>query len=88
MGTENTLNNNSKRCIMSGGQKINDHGSWAGGKSKDSPLPMGNKTKHFSSAEGAGAMNEYEDTSEKIQSQQEQGIRKAEGHKQKPSYRN
>ncbi len=73
---------------MSGGQKINDHGSWAGSRSKDSPLPMNSKNKFYSSAEGAGALNEYEDTTEKIKSQQEQGIRKAESHKQKPSYRN
>lgn len=73
---------------MSGGQKIDDHGEWPGRREKGAPLPMGNKTKYFSSAEGAGAMNEYEDTSEKIKSQQDMGIRKAEGHKQKPSYRN
>lgn len=70
------------------GQKINDHSFWAGGKSKESVFPMSAKMKQYSSAEGAGAVGHYEDTTETIKSQQEQGIRKANAHKQKASYRN
>ncbi len=70
------------------GQKINDHSFWAGGKSKGSVFPEGVKHKAESSAEGAGAVTQYEDTTEKIKSQQEMGIRKAKSHMQKPSYRN
>ena len=73
---------------MSGGQKINDHKFWAGGAGKDMVMPMGVHTKSESSAEGAGEVGTYEDTTEKIKSQQEMGIRKAKGHAQKPSHRN
>ena len=56
---------------MSGGQKINDHSFWAGGKSKGSVFPDGpHKLKSESSAEGVGALNKYEDTTEAIKSQQ------------------
>jgi hypothetical protein len=73
---------------MSGGQRIDDHSFWAGGASKGSVFPEGAKVKKESSAEGAGALMQYEDTTEKIKSQQEMGIRKAKGHDQRPSYRN
>jgi len=73
---------------MSGGKKINDHSFWAGKGSGGSVLPVGCKMKQESSAEGAGGISTYEDTTEKIKSQQEQGISKAKGHAQKPSYRN
>lgn len=71
-----------------GGQKINDHKWWGGSGSNGSVFPMGAKTKMESSAEGAGAVGEYEDTTAKIKSQQEKGISKAKGHSQKPMYRN
>lgn len=70
---------------MSGGQKINDYKFFGGDGRK---FPVGNKTKMESSAEGAGALMQYEDTTEKIKAQQEMGIRKAKGNAQKPSYRN
>jgi hypothetical protein len=73
---------------MAGGQKINDRGSWAGSASKESPLPMGSKMKQYNSAEGAGAEMDYEDTSEKIKSQQVEGVSKAKARPQKPLYRN
>lgn len=69
------------------GRKINDHSSWVGSGSKGSVFPMGAKTKMESSAEGAGAVGKYEDTSEAIKSQQEIGIRKAKGHPMKSDYR-
>lgn len=69
-------------------QKINDHSFWAGGKSKDSVFPKGVHTKSMASAEGAGKEMDYEDTSEKIKSQQEMGVSKAKAHQMKAGYRN
>lgn len=73
---------------MAGGQKINDHSFWAGGRSKESVFPMNSKMKQYSSAEGAGAEMDYEDTTEKIKSQQQMGVAKAKSHQTKPGYRN
>jgi len=70
------------------GQRIDDHSFWAGSKSKDSVFPKGVHTKEEHSAEGAGAVNHYEDTTETIHAQQEMGIRKAKSHNQKAGYRN
>ena len=70
------------------GRRIDDHKSWMGSAGKDMVMPMGVKTKSERSAEGAGAVSKYEDTTEEIHAQQEMGIRKAEGHKQKPLHRN
>lgn len=69
-----------------GGMRIDDHKFFAGSGSPK--FPVGNKTKDYSSAEGAGAVGEYEDTTEKIKSQQEMGIKKAKSHPQKAGYRN
>lgn len=74
---------------MAGGQLISDHKFWAGGPGKNSVLPDGpHKTKVESSAEGAGAEMDYEDTTEKIKAQQVESVRKAKAHPQKPLYRN
>jgi hypothetical protein len=74
---------------MAGGQKIDDHSFWAGGRSKESVFPMQAKMKQYQSASpGAGAENDYEDTTEKLKSQQEAGIGKAKGRPMKPLYRN
>ena len=70
------------------GQKIHDHSFWAGGKSKESPMPMQSKMKQMESAEGAGKEMEYEDTTEKIKAQQVMGANKAKSHAQKPMHRN
>lgn len=74
----------------SGGQKIDDHSFWAGGKGKDSVFPDGpHKTKAYMSAEGAGSEMNYQDTSEKIKSAQDDAVRKAKAHQGKlPQYRN
>lgn len=72
----------------SGGQRIDDHKFWAGGKSKDSVFPKGVHTKDESSAEGAGSEMDYEDTTEKIKSMQEMNKKKIHGHAQKPGHRN
>ena len=71
-----------------GGQKIDDHSFFAGGMSKDSVLPKGVHTKHYSSAEGAGHEMDYEDTTEAIKSVQERNKSKAKAHPQKEGYRN
>jgi len=67
---------------------ISDHSFWAGGKSKGSVFPEGVKHKMESSAEGAGGLSSYEDTTETIKRQQEAGIRKAKAHPVKSDYRN
>lgn len=71
-----------------GGQRIDDHAFWAGKGSNGSVFPMGAKTKNESSAEGAGAVSKYEDTTETIKAQQNMGISKVKAHPMKPSYRN
>lgn len=70
------------------GRKINDHSSWIGAGSKGSVFPQGVKTKMESSAEGAGSLDRYEDTTETIKSQQDMTIRKAKSEPLKPGYRN
>ena len=72
----------------SGGQKIDDHSFWAGGKSKGSPFPEGDHVKTYTSAEGAGSEMDYEDTSEKIKATQDECIRKAKALPVKANYRN
>lgn len=71
------------------GQRIDDHKWWGGSKGKDSVFPDGpHKCKDESSAEGAGKLSKYEDTTEAIKSQQEMGKRKIHGHPHKPGTRN
>lgn len=72
---------------MSGGRKINDHSFWAGAKSKDSVFPKGAHTKDESSAEGAGSLMKYEDTTEAIKSVQEAGKGKVKSNPLKAGYR-
>lgn len=73
---------------MAGGQKINDHKSWMGSGSNGTVLSQGVKTKMESSAEGAGHLSNYEDTTEEIKTQQMKGIAKAKSHPMKANYRN
>jgi hypothetical protein len=73
---------------MSKPQAINDHSFWGGGRNKASVFPEGNKVKQYVSAEGAGEMMRYEDTTEDIKSQQTQGVAKAKARPMKPEYRN
>lgn len=74
---------------MSGGKRIDDHSFWAGSKGNASVFPDGpHKQKHESSAEGFGSLSHYEDTTEKIKSQQEENKRKVHSHPQKPGHRN
>ncbi len=55
------------------GKLIKDRAFWAGGAGKDAVLPDGAKSKAESSADGAGALGRYEDTTEAIKSQQVSG---------------
>jgi hypothetical protein len=74
----------------SGGQKIDDHSFWAGGKGKSSVFPDGpHKTKDESSAEGAGSLMKYQDTTEAIRATQVEDVRQIKAHPMKqPGYRN
>lgn len=76
--------------FKSGGQRIDDHSFWAGSKGKDSVFPDGpHKVKNESSAEGAGSLMKYEDTTERIKSSQEQADKHVKSHQGKlPVYRN
>lgn len=75
--------------FKSGGQRIDDHSFWAGKSGKDSRFPDGpHKTKDESSAEGAGSISRYEDTTEAIKSAQVMGEKKAKSHPLKTGYRN
>ena len=62
---------------------ISDHKFWAGGKGQDSVFPKGVHTKNESSAQGAGGISMYEDTTETIKKQQMEGIAKIHKHKMK-----
>ncbi len=75
---------------MSGGQRIDDHSFWAGAKGKDSVFPDGpHKVKNESSAEGAGSLMKYEDTTERIRASQMEADKKVKAHQGKlPEYRN
>lgn len=74
--------------FKSGGQRVDDHSFWAGKGSNGSVFPMGAKVKNESSAEGAGSVSKYEDTTETIKSQQQMGIGKAKAYPMKPGNRN
>lgn len=70
------------------GRRIDDHSFWAGGKSSGSVFPMGAKTKNESSAEGAGAVMKYEDTTEAIRATQVEGEKQIKRRPMKqPGYR-
>lgn len=69
------------------GQRIDDHKFWAGGRSKGSVFPEGAKTKDESSAEGAGSVMRYEDTTEAIKHVQTESVKHLKGRPLKPGYR-
>jgi len=70
------------------GRKINDHSSWMGKGANGSVFPMGAKTKNESSAEGAGAVMKYADTTEEIKSMQVAGAGQIKRRPLKPGTRN
>lgn len=77
-----------KGSFHSGGQRIDDHSFWAGGPGKDMVMPQGVHTKDESSAEGAGSVMKYEDTSEMIRASQEKAKSKVKSHGRKEFERN
>ena len=74
----------SKGSFKSGGQRIDDHTSWMGKPGKDMVMPQGVKTKSESSAEGAGSLSRYEDTTEAIRASQKMSDSKIKAYPNKP----
>jgi hypothetical protein len=76
--------------VVSGGRRIDDHSFWAGGKGKVSVFPDGpHKEKMESSAQVAGSVPKYIDTTEAIKKQQDDGTKQIKGHQGRlPEYRN
>lgn len=70
------------------GRRIDDHSSWVGKAEDGVVFPKGAKLKNERSAEGAGAVMKYEDTTEAIRGQQMMGDGKIKAHKPKDGYRN
>lgn len=71
------------------GRAINDHSFWAGAKGKASVFPDGpHQEKMESSAESAGSIKQYEDTTERIRGAQVAQAGKAKSLPMKPGYRN
>ena len=73
---------------MATGQKIDDHGSWIGKGANGTVFPQGVKLKNESSAEGAGEVMKYEDTSEAIKSTQNTAKAKVKARPMKDGNRN
>lgn len=74
---------------MSRAQRIDDHGSPFGNRSKNTVFPEGpHKVKQETSAVGAGHMNDYDQDTDDIKRDQTASISKAEGRRMKPGYRN
>lgn len=80
----------SKGSFKSGGQRIDDHSFWAGKGSEGHVFPDGpHKVKVESSADGAGSLPKYEDTTERIKASQVEGEKKVKAHQGRlPQYRN
>lgn len=70
------------------GRRIDDHSSWVGKAESGEVVPKGVKVKHEMGAEGDGNLSEYEDTADKIVSQQKMSVSKLKSHKQRPLHRN
>jgi hypothetical protein len=70
------------------GRRIDDHSSWIGSGSNGTVFPQGVKLKSESSAEGAGSIGMYEDTTQSIKTCQEMGVKKIKSQKPKEYYRN
>ena len=75
---------------MAGGMRIDDHQVWIGSKGKASVFPDGpHKEEMESSAEGAGTVLDYQDTTEKIRKSQVDAVKQVKSHQGKlPEYRN
>lgn len=73
---------------MSGAQRINEHSAWMGASSKDNPLPMESKEKHYSQEEGVGNLSSYEDKEQDIKAQQNADKRQQRKNPFGPGQRN
>lgn len=71
-----------------GGQKIDDYSFWAGGAGKNMVMPQGVHTKGESSAEGAGDVTKYEDTTEAAKASQMMAKKQVKAHPLKAGTRN
>lgn len=70
----------SRGSFKSGGQKIDDHSFWAGSKGSASVFPDGpHKVKMESTADGAGSLGRYQDTTEEIKKSQNHAQAKIKG---------
>lgn len=66
-------------------ERIDDFGGWP--KDSDGMMKSRNKLKEYKSAEGAGGLEEYPDSTEEIRRDQERGESLMKRHKQKSGYR-
>lgn len=66
--------------------KIDDYGGWP--RTSEQMMKSKTHTKEYKSAEGAGEIRNYPDTTEEIKRDQDHGIGKAKGRPMKPGYRN
>jgi hypothetical protein len=73
---------------MAGGQKIDDYSFWGGKAPAGKVFPEEVKTKTETSAEGAGELKDYEDTTEKIRASQVMADGKIKKNATKPLMRN
>ncbi len=69
------------------GQRIDDHSSWVGKGKAGEVFPDGAKRKEERSAEGAGGIMDYPDTTEAIRRDQVAGEAKMRSKPMKPGYR-
>lgn len=69
-------------------RKIDDHSSWVGKGSKGSVFADGAKVKEYRSAEGAGKISSYPDSSEEVLRDQSGGVSKLKSRPMKEGYRN
>lgn len=73
---------------MSSARKINDHSGFPGKGGSGLVLPVGNKLKSESSADGAGELTRYEDKTEDIKASQVMAKKKIHAYPTKAGYRN
>jgi len=72
---------------MSNPRKIDDHSSWVGKGSNGTVFPEGVKVRTVTSADGAGELTRYEDTSEDIKNAQEYNKKKIKSSAPRAMYR-
>lgn len=73
---------------MAGARGIMDHKSWIGAGKDGVVYPAGAKMQKVGSAEGFGALGNYEDDNEEIVRSQNMAKAKVHGHPRKDLHRN